>query len=162
MLCPKCRVDFPDDRSYRAHAIESHGAPPSILQGDIGVVLPQGAHMISPVSPTDVVAFDETPPYIPTTQRPKKTDKEEKVEQPQEVKEASKESDKPIVLSYKYSGTCPDCHVEVTTVMLTVKEVLHSLALCPKCQNVCQTTEVEPIGKMSVALKKEHGKRTDK
>lgn len=52
----------------------------------------------------------------------------------------------PIVLEYRYKGTCPTCRSEVRTIMLDVGDYF-AIAYCSNCDKKLTQTKVIPIDK---------------
>ena len=156
MICPKCQENCADDHAYKVHAIQTHGAPAGILNGDVimgdPIAKPQGAELV-PIQPPKMVnsapvvmpQFDSPASvYVPTTDvhsRPK-TPNTDTSAAPQPLPKADPQ---PIKLGYKYEGTCPDCLTPVTTLMLTVAKECHCTAICPSCLKQLQDHKVKPL-----------------
>lgn len=53
----------------------------------------------------------------------------------------------PILLAYKYSGTCPDCDNELDTISVSVGKKDSVIAYCAVCKKQHKETKVVPLPK---------------
>lgn len=51
----------------------------------------------------------------------------------------------PIVLTYRYTGTCPDCNKEVSTLELDIKDTHAVVAYCANCNKQLQSREEKDL-----------------
>lgn len=139
MKCPRCLEQFSTEREYRAHAVATHGAPESILNGDSNIILPPTAQQIEAPTATQVKGFDEDPnPYIPTTTRPKSPlPQEQPKNPPSSVPQIPK-------LTYQYQGTCDKGHT-VSTLEIDIGKKHVCVAFCASCNKQVMSQEVPSL-----------------
>ncbi len=62
----------------------------------------------------------------------------------------------PVVLQYKYSGTCYSCGTEVETLIVNVGRTMSALAWCSKCKKTITQQNVKPLTETKKEVNK-HG-----
>lgn len=145
MQCPKCKKEFDSDGHFRAHLVNDHNAPREIMQGDQNLLnVPPGAQVIS-ISPEQVASFDKTDSYVPVTDPPPKKKANNDTKNSVAPTETKPKNPEPIELHYTYSGNCPDCGNNATTLLLEVKKELHAIAYCVSCKKNLSYKRVKPL-----------------
>jgi hypothetical protein len=72
-------------------------------------------------------------------------DIEKKKEKSVEKKVIKEEKPKPIELTYKYIGQCPECRGEVDTIMMEVGKSTRAIAYCVNCRKKLSEKKVKSL-----------------
>lgn len=78
-----------------------------------------------------------------------KMSKEDQAKALEALREKSKPKPQPINLEYKFTGTCPNCGIEVETLQVNIAEDLVVIAYCNKDKQQLQYNKVSPLNKQN-------------
>ncbi len=147
--CPKCNQPFPDDASFKQHAVTVHNAPADILTAPQATPIdnrPPGAEAIPMITPVTASVFDEPAPAYQPVGDPHARPRGVQTPTPPETKpEIASTERRPLELTYVWAGNCQECGGTVATTLLKVKGTLFAAAYCSTCNQVKTTREVKPL-----------------
>lgn len=140
-ICIKCDMVFPTEEAYKVHKQATHNNPQvaELPPGVTPEMLPD-PEFIKRVQEVEGKKLHDNPVVVPNTFVPR-------VAQPQIVSISVPPSPpKPIELTYKFEGTCPE-HTSVTvdTLLLDVARQQFAIAYCPICKTNKKQIKVVPL-----------------
>ena len=119
MICMPCNQEFSSEASYLKHKESGHTTKGQALEGpgDVSAPTPEFLEAVARIESQK----DEQPP---TPERPQLPDP------------------KPIALTYVYTGDCPSCRRQPSTLELQVKDTFFVIAYCDNCKKQLMEKEV--------------------